>query len=484
MNPSITAASTRWAALAAFVVFCLLCLLAQRHGVRLSFDSYYYVEYAKEFRQHLPQSFGTAWPFGWPLLGSVAGVLGLSAYHGLLAWSVASVAGLFLLARPLVPWEQIGLVGGGLLLSAMGTFAFTTVVAGVLSETSFAFVLLAFACCLGRWPEPRAIVFSAGLALAAFCLRYAGGLAFVMLFVWGLFQLGQLRATGRLPLALLAGATASAIAAGLLAWNIAATGGLVSNHPIVRPSPTHWLGIASDFGWSLPSLLGAHGLLQVLGFTSAARLSVGLALAAGMITVGWLGWRRARRPEIRALGFLVVGYTIGLIVLRCFNEFDDLYSARMFVPLLMPCFLLGGWLVPAPKVVVAACTGVLVLNVGLCSRGASQQVSADVRSAVSIVAAARSDELIAINDPAVTLSAQVTQAVVRAPGMPDPRWSKVRYVVIAAVPLDREGQSSVFPATGSQLVAALLASGRFQTRLHDSQVIVLEQLPFPSSPSR
>jgi hypothetical protein len=468
-------ASTRGATLAAFLTFVLLYLLAQRHGIRLSFDSYYYVEYAKEFRHHPPGSFGTAWPFGWPLLGAVSGVFGLSAYHGLWAWSVVCVAGTFCLGRHLVPWERMGLVGGGLLLAATGTFALTAVVAGVLSETSFAFVLLAFARCLARWPEPRAIIGSAALALAALCLRYAGGLAFVLLAAWGLAQLGRLRAAGRLPLALLAGAAAAALAAGLLAWNWSATG-TFSGYARTVPVPSEWVGIASDFGWSLPSLLGGLGLSHVLGFASAARLPIGLILAAGVIALGWLGWRRAAATELRALGFLVAGYTIGLIVLRCLSKFDDLYNARMFVPLLMPWFLLVACLVPAPKIILAVCSGVLALNAGLCIRGASRQIGADVRPAVPIVETAQPDEIVAINDAAFTLSAHVPQAVLRTPGLRDPRWRNVRYVVIAAVPLDREARHSAFQPEWSELASTLLAAGRFQERLHTPQLIVLEQV--------
>jgi len=474
MTP-ITSTATRVVTLAAFLIFGFLCLLAQRHGIRLSFDSYYYVEYAKEFRHHLPESFGRAWPFGWPLLGAVAGVLGLSAYHGLLAWAVASVAGIFLLGRHLLPWDRLGLVGGGLVLAALGTFALTTVVAGVLSETSFAFVLLAFAHSLSRWPEPRAIVGSAGLALVAFCLRYAGGLAFVLLLVWGLFQLGRLRAAGRLPLALLSGAAAGAIAAGLLVWNWSATGAF-SGHARTAPAPSEWLGIFADFGWSLPGLLGGLGLSRALGFASAARLPVGLILTAGVIALGWRGWRLAADPRIRALGFLVAGYAVGLIVLRCLDRFDDLYNARMFVPLLMPWFLLVAWLAPAPRVFLAVCSCLLALNAGLCGRGASRQIGADVRPAVPIVAAARPDEIIAINDAAFTLCAHVPQAVVRTPGSRDPRWRKVRFVVIAAVPLDRAAQHSAFQPEWIELASTLLAAGRFQERLRTPQLIVLEQV--------
>ena len=145
----VSPAQRRGAAFLAFSLFTVFALVAQRGGVRLSFDSYYYMEYAKQFRLHPPESFGSAWPFGWPLLGSATGVLGLSAYQGLLICAWLSILGLIVMVAGVLAWDKLGLAAGVLVLgSGAGTFILTALVSGVLSEVPFALSLLAFALCL------------------------------------------------------------------------------------------------------------------------------------------------------------------------------------------------------------------------------------------------------------------------------------------------------------------------------------------------
>jgi hypothetical protein len=464
------------AVLSTLLFFFVFALTAHRHGIRLSFDSYYYVEFAKEFRLHAPTSFGSAWPYGWPLLGTLASLTGMSPYHGLLVFSLVSLVGMVALTGVILPWERLGGGPGTLLLCATATTApLSSLVTGVLSEIPFSFLLLGFAFCLARWPEPWALVAACVFALAAFTIRYAGGLLLAMLVFWVLVNFRSLRATGRLSLAVFAVAVACATAAGLLWWNYRALG-MVSGHPRgTGTAPKEWLGIAADFGWSLPAALGGLGFREALGFSTVLKLPLGVVFFASLILGGFIAWRQGPSKEIRALGAVVAGYAAGLVILRCQGEFDALHNARMFVPLLFPCLVLVSWKMPRSGLV--ATSGVLLLaNAALNFRGASLEIGANVDAVPAIVATAPPGELIAVNDHALTLAALVPNRVVRVWPLNLDSGPQSAFIVIAAPPLDRSGRPGLIPPEWSQARDALLASGRWSERLNSNSLLVLERL--------
>jgi hypothetical protein len=475
-GPGRTLSVPCWcAAGAAFVLFAISALVAHRGGVRLSFDAYYYVEYAKEFRQHAPTSFGSAWPFGWPLLGAGTGLIGLSAYHGLLAFSVASVAALLVLGSFALPTARLNFATATVLLAAVGTLpALSAFVAGVLSEVPFAICLFGFALSLARWPSPPAIFSAAALALAAFTVRYAGGLLLVMLVLWLVLNLRSLRAVGRLPLAIVVSGFACAAAGGLLLWNYTALG-MISGHPRGNGvPPAQWLGIAADFGWSIPAALGGLGVRDLLGFTSRLREVLGLALLLGLVGFALHAWWRERAPQQRAFGVVIAGYALGLIALRCQGEFDPLYNARMFVPLLFPLLVLAAWRVPRGLLLALAGT-LLVVNAGFNWRGASQQIGGDVRAARSIVASASAGDTIGVNDDALTLAAHVDNRVVRVWPQNAELLRQHRFIVIAAAPLNRSGRPGPISSEWRQACESLVRAGDCFSRLENGSLIVLER---------
>lgn len=462
--------------LVAFGFFLLLAGVAHRGGVRLSFDSYYYVEYAKEFRRHCPDSFGQSWPYGWPLLGSAGGLVGLGAYPSLLVCAALSVLGLLHLQAGLLPWKDLGGGGGLLVLGAsVGTFSLAAMLAGVFSELPFATVLLALALCLSRWPQPAALVSSALLALAALALRYAGGLAFVLLAAWLAVDFRRLREAGKLPLAVACLGGAGLAAAGLLWWNHTVTGGF-SGPPRGDVPYWAWPGIASDLGWALPTMCGGHLLRMTLGFWSPFRLPLGWLLLGALILLGFVAWRRAGSRESRALAALLVVYLIGLVLLRCLHPFDDLHNARMLFPVFVPLLIIASGLPALRRWLPAGCAALLALNTALCLRGASLEIAADVRPAVPLVAAARWPAHIMINEAARTLSAYVDAPVRRL----DPvallsgstRDGPTDYVVLAAPALDRSGRPGPMDLPTNRLVDELLANGRY-TALHRTPALVV-----------
>jgi hypothetical protein len=485
--PPLLADSLRrsWLSLAALGFFLLLAGVAHRGGVRLSFDSFYYVEYAKEFRRHLPESFGQSWPFGWPLLGATGGVVGLGAYSSLLVCGVFSVLVLLYLGAGLLPWQDLGRPAGLLLLIAgVSTFSLTTMLVGVLSELPFAAVLLAMVLSLSRWPRPSAIVSSALLALAALALRYAGGLAFVLLALWLIMDARRLRATGQLALAVACVAGASLVATSLLWWNYAMTGGFSGGLSRGEVASALWPAIASDLGWSLPTMGGGHPLRMLLGFWTPLRLPLGWLFLGGMLLLGFAAWRRTGSRESQALGALIVVYLAGLVILRCSRHFDDLDNARMLFPIFVPLLLVAARIPAWRRYLATGCVLMLVFNCVLCLRGASLEIAADVRPAIPFVAKTRWPAKIVVNDAAFALSAHVDAPVVRLADSnlltPSSSTETIEYLVFAAVPMNREGFAGVMDPQIDRLVAELLASGRYNALRRTPALIVLGRASHPN----
>lgn len=472
--------------LAAFVLFLFLIGMAHRGGVRLSFDSYYYVEYAKEFRHRLPDCFGQSWPYGWPLLGAGGGLLGLGAYQALVATGAASVLTLLILAARFLAQQDASVLTTGLTLATgAGSFLLTVLVGGVFSEVPFAAVLLALVYSLTRWPHPAAIVASGTLALAALSLRYAGGLALPFLALWLWLDRPHLRSARRLPLAVGTLAATFALAGLLLLWNRAVTGHFSGGVPRAPVPPGEWIGIAADFGWALPTALGGFFARDLLGFGTVLRVPVGLLLLAAAGLAGALSAWPGRSRVDRALGGLIVLYLAGLVTLRCHSHFDALHNGRMIFPVLFPLLLVAGRL-PLPRgVFVSACALTVALNAALCFRGASLALNADVRAAVPLLTGVSRPDRILVNEHARTLSAYV-DGPIRLIGDPLLFASEAKlaaspapFVVIAARPEGRTGRAAKL-AENEQLEVTRLIDAGYQAVLTTSSLVVLRHPPSPS----
>lgn len=416
--------------------------LSQSGRLRLSFDSYYYVELAKLFRHTLPESFGNAWPFGWPLLGAVTGIFGASAYQGLLACATAAWIGVLVLMARLWPWADTNRPMGILTLCALGTlYPVTTLVAGVFSEVPFALVMLVFACGLASWPRPSAIVLACAAALFALTIRYVGALLLLLAGMWLLVNPGR-GVDGRQPrLAWFAVVCSAGIGLTLLAWNKSATG-YWSGYPRGSGAPmTHWPEIAADLGWSMPSLIGGLGLRDALGFGTMLRLPLGLFILGCLFWLAGKAFYSAGGLR-RALGATILVYAMGMVLLRWTGEFDALHSARTALPLAAPVLLLLAYVPPRTWTTIAVLIVVLGMNLALAWRGASLEIGADVRPALSWVGKLSADATVSVNDPARTLAAHLDCTVQRLPvpaGVDPARCGDA--VILAASPLNREGMA-------------------------------------------
>jgi len=452
------------------VVFLALAWLAHRDGFRLSFDAHYYVEFAKQFRHEAPDSFGNAWPFGWPVLGAVTGLAGLGAYHGLLVLAVGGWCGLLVAAAGQWPWNETGNAAGILALSAVGSlFPILIYTVGAFSEPLFSLVVFAFGVSLARWPRRSAVVSAALLALLAFTLRYSGGLLFLMLGGWLVLRRRDLRAARSAGLAWTSTAVAGIVALSLVSWNRLAMGHWSGHERGPPVAPVEWPVIASDLGWSLPALVGGLGLRDALGFSTALRVPLGIIIVVGLLWAGGRTWRVAASDLARTSGALVFVYAAGLIGLRCVGSFDALHNARMALPLLLPLVFLLPVRQIARPVGRTACAGLLLLNIFLAWRGASPGIGADVRPAVALIDRLAGNEFVSVNDAALTLSAWLDTPVRRladTPGRPG------RFVVLAATTTARDGGGTL--GIESRNLAAGLGALGYITRLETAHMIVLE----------
>lgn len=436
--------------------------------VRVPFDSYFYIEFAKQFRGSAPGSFGSAWPYGWPLLGAATGLAGLSAYHGLLLLAAAAWAGLLAIVAKISPWAHPETVPGTFWLLALGTTAAALqFVAAVFSEVPFALALLGFALALARGPNRAAIVAACGLALAAFSIRYIGALCFLLLagHLWLLYRRGA--ATRG---AMLAVASTLATGCALLLWNRIATGHW-SGQPRGASEPVGaWLGIAADFGWSLPTLvIGLRGR-ELLGFGSAAGTVVGLVSLGAIVVLAWRGVRD-QRPLHAALGAVVLAYSLAMIALRCIGQFDALHNARTALPILAPLLILTAPLLRHRAFVVVP-LGWLALNAAFLTRGPNLAASADVSAAMPALRGLGATEFVSANDEARTLAALLRQRVRRIESTEDAaRVDHGSAVILAAAP-DGPGAGTLADSW-REFARDLLQSGNYRLAHDTPSMIVL-----------
>jgi len=447
------------------VVFSL-CLY--RNGARLGFDSYYYCELAKLYAKAWPPAFGNHWPCGYPLLGR----LGFPAFPALTLVSLAALAVLTGVAT--------GLVRERFLICALASAPIIGVqVFGAATELPFAAALVGLAAALARWPKPPALWMAAACALIALGLRYAGVIAFGVLWIWLVSDVRALRAAGKLTHASIAVASATVVAAGLLLWNLRATGHLSGADRAAREG-LGWNslpGHLADFGWSLPSALMIGGVRDRIGFGGTGQaIGWGVAIAGGLFCA-WSALR-PRRSWVRPFAFVALGYGGGMVILRSIGSFDALYNARTFLPLIFPMgLMLAGqcparisWLAPgaAGIIFIAAAASAV--------RGLSQQIGGDVRLAVPILKARLNPgDGVQVNDFALSLTADIRQRVYRAWPEYQTQIPHQRFLVVSAEPVDRSGTPGRVDPAWLNLCDRLVAQGTHRWLLRTPGLLVLER---------
>lgn len=455
-----------------------LTVLTFRHGPLLTFDGYYYCEFAKQFAVTWPDRFGNHWPVGYPLMGALLARAGVPAYLALVAISVVALGAVLYLASCM-----LGLGGGRwLTLAAIASApAIATQLGGVLTELPFAVAWLGLAFSLARWPARGAIWAAAGCAVGALGMRYAGLIALPVLAAWALVQWRALGRAGRRKDVLAAGLAAGLIVAGLLALNFVQTGYASGAGRGDAPGPAALPALLADFGWSLPSVMAAGGAREILGGASGLEALPGAALFLGLAGLcGW-SWWRPHSEFSRPLALATLGYATGMAVLRTMGEFDALHNARTFVPILAPTLLLvQETLADRASWHGALCGLAIAAGLTAAARGISRQIGGDVRAAVHAVRE-RIDvgDQIAVNDHAFAVSAYFRQPAVRA--LLD-HWRQnptERFVVVAGAPADRRGGGAVCPPEWTAFCAELVAQARYRYLVRAPHLIALERVATP-----
>lgn len=474
MNPS----RSSFVALAGFGTTLSLAILTYRHGRVLTFDGYHYCELAKRFATEWPDRFGNHWPFGYPLLGGLLGRLGLPAHEALVVWSAVALVVLMLGAQQVlrnVPHRWLPVCALAAAPALVVQFF------GNLTELPFAAALLGLALSLARWPGRRALWTSAVLAVLALGLRYAGIIALPALAVWLVAGWGRLRSAGRAVEAVSAVAAAAAASGGLLWWNIAVSGhasGAGRGAAAGLINLPHELAM---FGWSAPSAVLAGGVRRVVDPASPPGFVLGGVIFAGLAAISAAAWLRPASTYSRPLALVGLGYAGGMAVLHCVGDFDALYNARTFVPALFPFgLLLAEWARERPRLILTA--GLTLLAAGLLAagRGLSREVAGDVRPALTTVHSLLAPgTTLGLNDHAFSLGAyfpnptrRVWPANLVAGEHPD-------IVVVAAEPVDRDGNSSRFDPAWREALQQAGVAPRLRLVFESPEVMVFARSPLP-----
>ncbi|HUK88731.1 MAG TPA: hypothetical protein VLT85_13780 [Terriglobales bacterium] len=454
-----------------------LAALLYRGGPLLTFDGYHYCEFAKQYTAGWPQSFGNHWPCGYPLLGGLLGRLGLPAYVALFLVSLLALAALIWVGSRFT----CDLPGGALVLCG---FAAAPVIGvqllGNLTELPFAAALLGLAGSLAVASRRAAWWSAAACALLALSLRYAGVLAYAALWIWLAREARRLHKRGILRSAVMAACGATAIATGLLLWNLRATGHLsgAPREAAENLGLAAWPVHAAQLGWSPVSALMLGGLRDRLGADGLlGLLAGGLSTLAGAGLCLW-AWARPRFPWIPAMAAVALCYGLGMTVLRSSGTFDSLDNGRMFLPALFPLGLVAAAQCAArwPRVVAGA--GILALAAGgaAAARGLSREIGGDVHGALTLLRGRlHAGDQVQINDQAFALAAYLPQRTART--WPD-AWrdqAAARFLVVAAEPTDRAGTPGVLPPAWRSLAARLVRQGTHRWLLDTPGLLVLER---------
>jgi hypothetical protein len=400
----------------------------------------------------------------------------LPAYESLCLVSLVALAGLVLLSARFA--RQIPY--GTLVLACL---AATPVVGvqlfGNLTELPFGAALMGMATALAVGRSPVSWWTAATCALLALSLRYAGVIAYAILWMWIVIQARRLRADGTIVKAVMALACSTLIAMGLLFWNLRATGHLSG----ASRASTESLGLAAwpshvaDLGWAPSSALMLGRLHDRLGTAAVGQL-LGVCSSLALAALCLWGWMKPQFPWVRALAFVAFSYGAGMTVLRSIGTFDPLFNGRVVLPALFPLGLVAcaQFSVRWPRLVVAACVGLLANGIASTARGLSREIAGEIQGAVPLLRSRlRTGDYVQINDHAFSVAAYVPQRTLR---MWPETWrpeDAQRFIVVAAETLDRGGTPGPLSPEWRALAGHLVAEGTYQRILDTPALLVLER---------
>jgi hypothetical protein len=402
LNPAVIA-------VAGVILICLLSLTWTRGDRVLGNDSFGYLERVKQFRESLPTHFGDWWPFGYPLVGAAISRLGLSAYASLIAVAILSYGAIIACFWGALPKEQRGFTALLVLAAACCAPVCPLLLATILSEPLFSAVLFGLAISLSRWPSSRAIIVSVIMALGAFGVRYAGAFALGLVLLWALLRREDLKRANNRRLFLITYCAGVFVAAILCYLNYRYFGRVAGPQPIGQEEFSSWPRHLAEFCWGSVSALVSSGILRALGGISNP-VCVGAGLAGAGIVAAYLFrvWKKQISVTTAAMVLLIVSYSLAVVSLRAFTPFDNLSSARTFLPVLFPiAYLVAVDCSPRFTWAVRAIASLfLAIGVALALRGMSPDIKPDTAEAKSALEAVlKPGHSVAVNGNARSLAA-------------------------------------------------------------------------------
>lgn len=334
-------------------------------------DPFHYIYYGKYYVAKWPHYFGTSWPFGYSLLGSLGGRAGWSVYWTLVAVNQAAYLLVYILFLRFALKEGAGLMQ---VLAVVMALVCAPIVAqlGVItmSEPLFAGLLFAAGCSMAFWPKPGAVLLTGVLANAAFATRYVG------IFVFGLIGLMVLRhfwsANRRERLWMVAFAGAAFALMGALCYtNYAQYGRITGPHPVGSESLTSWPWHFAELGWSMVGAFSSGQLMNALGGSSHPLVfTVGLAVATAAVGLCALALRKWRSKPVAAhVGLVTMAYILTIVTMRANTYFDNLFNPRTSLPAIFGLAFVAVSILPRSKWLPLAAAASVCLSVALAWRG-------------------------------------------------------------------------------------------------------------------
>jgi hypothetical protein len=451
-----------------------LAAFTYRTGRMLTFDGYYYCELAKGFSRSWPDRFGNHWPFGYPLMGGLVARMGIPAYEALCLVSLVMLATLLILAARILGKHPFRWV---VLTALAATPIIGVQLFGVLTELPFAAILLGLAVSLAHWPKRMALWTAALCAVLSLGVRYAGVITLPILAVWLISQWKVLRSTRRLGEAITACVAASAVMGLLLAINIYKSHHASGADRGPMPGFSTLAHQCMDLGWSALSALVSGGLRDRIGMDTLGGKLIGSSIFFVLCALCLRAWLRPRSPFSRPLALTTFGYLTGMAALRCIGNFDDLYNARTFLPVLFPLGLLLAEPAASSRAsLLIGCALLLASGTVASVRGISRQIGGDVRTAIAPLRLQLDPgDTVAINDDAFSLAAYIPQMTHRVWFEYWPDELADRFLVVAAQPHDRTGNNAILSPGWTNLCTRLTGSGHYRYLVQTSSIIVLEK---------
>lgn len=384
------------------------------HGLRpLGNDSFGYLELTKQFRLLWPNHLGDWWPFGFPLLGAFVSRLGLSAYASLFAVNASAfalIAATFCWAASragLANVPTVAVVAAGLCAPICPVLTST-----ILSEPTFALLLFILALCLANFPSRVCIIGSVIAALAAFTVRYVGVFAVAIIGVFALLEYKELARSRRRAFFSFAYVLGCAAIALLCYSNYRHHGHVSGPQPVGGESITTLPQHLARFGWSPVSAFSSQTIANTTAAASHnAMFIIGMFVSVALVAFLVTEWKRASDASarlIRPMIAIAIGYCGTVVVLRSIAPFDDLASARTFLPAMFPVLflILNRLSRTRPRILICTSVGLLITDGVLAVRGMSSEVAPDVRAArLALASVVSPADTVAVNGRARSVAA-------------------------------------------------------------------------------